>query len=88
MSGSLGTDRQPVAITYKRQLTSSPRSVRMRQADVVVPRGLLDAGAEHDVAAQVVLVGDVVQVAQDLRLGGVLLRPCPLVPQSGSKLYV
>lgn len=37
-----------------------------------------DAGAELDVAAQREPVGDVVQVAQDLRLGGVPLGPLPL----------
>jgi hypothetical protein len=28
MSGDLGTDRQPLAITYQRQVTVSPASVR------------------------------------------------------------
>ena len=37
-----------------------------------------DPGAELDVATEVVLVGDVVQVPQDLGLGGVLLRPLPV----------
>jgi hypothetical protein len=43
----------------------------------LVPRGLGDPGAEPDVAAQVVALGHELQVAQDLRLGGVLLRPGP-----------
>ncbi len=34
-------------------------------------------------APEVVLVGDVVQIAQDLRLGGVLLRPLPVPPPIG-----
>ena len=38
-----------------------------------------DAGVERDVAAQVELVGDPIQIAQDLGLGGVLLRPVPLL---------
>ena len=39
------------------------------------------AGVERDVAAQVEFVGDPVQVAQDLGLGGVLLGPVPLLLQ-------
>ena len=42
-----------------------------------------DTRREADVLAQVVLVGDVLQVAQDLRLRGVLLRPRPLRLQLG-----
>ena len=33
MSGIFGSDRQPVAITKKRQRISSPRSVRIRQRE-------------------------------------------------------
>ena len=38
-----------------------------------------DPGGELDVAPQVEPVGDVVGVAEDLRLGGVLLGPLPLL---------
>ena len=79
MSTSLGIDRQPVAITKNRQVMSSSRSVRTCHNDRrVIPSGSCDSGAELDVAAEVELVGDVVQVAQDLRLRGVLLRPLPI----------
>ena len=40
-----------------------------------------DATAELDVAAQVELVGDVVEIAQGLGLAGKVLRPVPLVQQ-------
>ncbi len=46
---------------------------------VLVPDGAVDGGLEPDVTAQVVAVGDVVEVAQDLGLGRVLLRPLPLL---------
>ncbi len=49
----------------------------------LVPRGLLDAGGEADVAAEVVLVGDVLQVPEDLGLRGVLLRPLPFGVEVG-----
>ena len=49
----------------------------------VVPVRLRDPGAERDVAAQVELVRDVVEVSQDFRLGGVLLRPLPVAPPVG-----
>ena len=48
-----------------------------------VPAGVRDSGAESDVAPQVVLVGDVVQVTKDLGLGGVLLRPLPVARPVG-----
>ena len=43
-----------------------------------IPGGSLDAGGEADVPAQIVLVGHVVGVGEDLGLRGVLLRPLPL----------
>jgi hypothetical protein len=46
---------------------------------VLVEDRIGDAGAECDVRPQVESVGDVVQVAKDLRLGGVLLAPVPLL---------
>src|SRR5262249_37399531 len=44
----------------------------------VVPRGGFDAGRETDVAPEVVLVGDVAQIAENLGLRRVPLRPLPL----------
>jgi hypothetical protein len=48
--------------------------------DLVPGRGLHPA-SELDVPAQVELVGDVIQVALGLRLGGEVLGPVPLVEQ-------
>ena len=45
---------------------------------LLVPVGRADLAAELDVAAQVELVGDLVQVAQRLGLGREMLRPVPL----------
>src|SRR4029077_11883 len=44
----------------------------------VVPRGRFDPCRETDVAAEVVLVGDVAQIAEDLGLRRVSFRPLPL----------
>ena len=49
------------------------------RALIPVRRGHL--GTEADVAPQLVSVGDEAEVAQDLRLGGVFLRPLPRVLQ-------
>ena len=60
--------------------TLSPRSVSMRQHFAALVEGRRgDAGVEQDVPAQVETVGDVVGVAQDLRLRRVFLRPVPLL---------
>ena len=84
MSAAFGIDRQPLAITRWRQLTSSPRSVRTCHSDAASSHvGRLDAGRELDVASEVVLVGDVLGVAQDLGLRRVLLRPRPLALEGG-----
>jgi deazaflavin-dependent oxidoreductase (nitroreductase family) len=53
---------------------------------VVVPPRLHDPGGEVDVAAKVVFVGDVIQIAQDLRLSGVLLRPSTSFAPNGGKV--
>ena len=47
----------------------------------VVPHGVGDSCVELDVAAQIEPVGDVVGIAEDLRLGGVALAPVPLLLQ-------
>ena len=47
----------------------------------LVPASRGDGGRELDVRAQLVAVGHEPQVVQDLRLGGVLLRPGPLLLQ-------
>ncbi|MHC2282274.1 hypothetical protein ACVME8_008917 [Bradyrhizobium diazoefficiens] len=43
----------------------------------LVPFGFGDLGPEADVAAQLVAVGDEAEIAQDLGLGRVFLRPGP-----------
>jgi hypothetical protein len=40
-----------------------------------------DAGIEHDLAAQVEAVGDVVGISEDFRLRRILLRPVPFLVQ-------
>jgi taurine dioxygenase len=49
----------------------------------LVERGGADTGRESDVAAEVVAVGDVVQVPLDLGLGGELFAPHPLLFELG-----
>src|SRR5216684_875209 len=46
-------------------------------AGLYIPGRLLHAGCEADVLAQVVLVGHVIGVGENLRLGGVFLGPLP-----------
>ena len=80
MSGTRGTERQPVAMIRNAAESRSPSSVVTDQRSLgLVERRLDDARAEPDVAAQVEAVGDVLEVAQDLGLGGVALRPRPLL---------
>ena len=83
IAGARGVERQPVAMTSQRAETlvaavgghaSSGRPPRRRSRDQ-------HAGLEGDQRPQVEAVGDVVGVAQDLRLGGVLLAPAPLLLQ-------
>jgi hypothetical protein len=66
------------------ELILSPVSVStvQRWAPFVVRRRG-DAGPERDVATQVVAVADVLAVAEDLRLGRVLLRPLPFLLEGG-----
>ena len=66
----------------KRADTRSPRSVVIGPP----PGGLVEGRRRHarrelDVAPQVEAVGDVVDVGEDLRLGGVPLAPLPLLLQ-------
>ena len=80
MAGMFAFDNGPTASTMKRADTTSPVSVRISQRKrVLVEDRIGDAGAECDVRSQVESVGDVVQVAKDLRLGGVLLAPVPVL---------
>ena len=51
-----------------RDLVARGRCARCHAATAVVPHCALDPGRELDVAAEVVLVGDVLRVAEDLRL--------------------
>ena len=48
---------------------------------ILVERCRRDAGIEHDLAAQVEAVGDVVGVSEDFRLRRILLRPVPFLVQ-------
>ena len=85
-ASSLGIERQPVAMTH---VAGGDRLAAVG-GDVPAARGLVedgggDAGLELDVAAQVEAVGDVVEVAEQLRLGGVALGPVPLRSSSGEK---
>ena len=67
-------------MTQKRAETRSPRSVVTVQRLVASSKAAaVTRVVELDVAAQVEAVGDVVDVAQDLRLGGVALGPVPLL---------
>ncbi|MEZ5504027.1 MAG: hypothetical protein R3E50_15740 [Halioglobus sp.] len=46
-----------------------------------IPAGVIDAGAELDVAAQIEAVGNMIQVTLGFRLRGEALRPVPLRQQ-------
>ena len=72
MVGSFMRLRIPTASTYQRQLTSSPRSVRIRhRAVVLVPFGPGHPGVEQGVVHEVEPVGDRLEVAPDLLAEGV-----------------
>ena len=43
----------------------------------LIPGGAEHAGAEANVPAQIVTIGDEAEIAQDLRLGGIFLGPLP-----------
>ena len=80
MSGMRGTERQPVAMIRNAAERRSPSSVVDRPAVArLVEDRLGDARAEPDVAAQIEALGHVLEVAQDLGLAGVALRPRPLL---------
>ena len=49
---------------------------------VLIENRVGDAGTEGDIGPQVVAIGDVVEVTQNFRLGGVLLAPVPLLLES------
>ena len=72
MTGSFMRLRIPTARTYQRQLTTSPRSVWIRQrAAVLVPLGPGDASVKQRVSGQIEPLGDRVQVFPDLLAVGV-----------------
>ena len=80
MSGAIGADRHPTAVTRKRAVTVSSWSVRISQRFArVVERGRGHAGGELDVASEIEAIGDVVEVPLDLGLLRVPTRPLPLV---------
>ena len=81
MSGTLAVDRHPTAVIRNcrgEAFAGRRLDVPAVRRFVVARRG--DARAEPDVAPEVETVGDMVEVAQDLRLLRVALRPTP-VPQ-------
>ena len=81
-AGRFGADRQPTAMMQNFAVTLSPRSVSISQLiGVLVECCRRDAGIEHDLAAQVEAVGDVVGVSEDFRLRRILLRPVPFLVQ-------
>ena len=82
MRGMVGADSGPIAVIRKRALEAAAVLQRHVPAAgfVLVVRGG-DAAAELDVAAQIELVGDVVEVAQGLRLAGEMLGPVPFLQQ-------
>ena len=83
-SGRCGADSPPVAITQKRDAQLLPGlGVDDPGVGGLVEGHGGDAGPEADVAAQVVAVGDVVEVALDLGLGGEVLGPLPLLLELG-----
>ena len=84
MFGTFAVDRQPTAVIRNFATKVSPLLGAHAPAigGLVVMRGD-DAGVEADVALQVEPVGDMVEVAQDLRLAGIALGPFPLAHQLG-----
>ncbi len=65
-------------------LTLSPLSVSTRHRFAASSNAaLVIARLERHVATQIEAVGDVIGIAQDLGLGGVTLRPFPLLLQLG-----
>ena len=80
--GGVGVERRPIAMMTKRLVSSRPSSIfrRHRSCSLVEVRRF-DLAVELHVFAQVELVGDVVQVAQVLRLAGEALLPVPLIQQ-------
>ena len=80
MSGTLVAERHPAAVTTKRAVTTSPRSVRTSQVfDASSNVAATTRGLELEVAAEVEAVRDVVEVPLDLRLFRVPARPFPLL---------
>ena len=80
MAGSNGADRQPVAATTHRHTKESPPSVStVHSAARLVPGERRYLGLELDVPAEVEAVGNPVEVALELGLGGHELGPLPLL---------
>jgi hypothetical protein len=83
----LGELRQPIAVIRKRATMRWPLSVSTSQLLLSSTNSARDhPGLELDVAPQVVAVGDVVGVFQDLGLGGVALGPLPFLLELGREL--
>ena len=83
MSGTFVAERHPAAVTRKRAVTTSPRSVRTSQVfDASSNVAATTRVLELEVAAEVEPVRDVVEVPLDLRLFRVPARPFPLLPRA------
>ena len=82
ISGMRGTERHPVAM-----IRNAAEAVAVIPSHRPAPAEASNAAAERacepDVATEVEAIGDVLEVPQDLRLGGVALRPGPLLPARG-----
>ena len=81
-AGRFGADRQPTAMMQN--FARDPvAAVGLDQPAIgaLVERRRGDAGVEHDLAAQVEAVGDMVGVSEDFRLRRIFLRPVPFLVQ-------
>ena len=86
MSGAIGADRHPTAVTRKRAVTVSSSSVRISQRFVESSNVAAVTRVEScDVAAQIEAIGDVVEVPLDLGLLRVPTRPLPLLRQLAAR---
>ena len=82
MSGAIGADRHPTAVTRKRAVTMSSWSVRISQRFAASSKVAAVTRVEQlDVASKIEAIGDVVEVPLDFGLLRVPTRPLPLLRQ-------
>jgi len=80
--GRVGVESGPMAVIRKRvRKRCRAASAMFSAARILVKDGSSDLAAELDVAAQVELVGDEIEVAQRFRLAGEMLGPVPFLQQ-------